>query len=38
MLARLTTGTMTFAEEIVQDAFAQLYRNWSAVEYPVTHG
>lgn len=37
VLARLTTGAMASAEEIVQDAFVQLYRNWSSIEYPLTY-
>jgi RNA polymerase sigma-70 factor (sigma-E family) len=37
VLARLMTGALVYAEEIVQDAFVQLYRNWSAVEYPLTY-
>jgi hypothetical protein len=36
-LARLMTGAMASAEEIVQDAFVQVYRNWSSIEYPVTY-
>jgi RNA polymerase sigma-70 factor (sigma-E family) len=35
VLARLMTGAMAFAEEIVQDAFVQVYRNWSKIEYPT---
>jgi RNA polymerase sigma factor (sigma-70 family) len=37
VLARLMTGAMAVTEEIVQDAFVQLYRNWASVEYPVTY-
>ena len=37
VLARLMTGAMALAEEIVQDAFLQRYRNWSVVDYPVTY-
>ncbi len=33
-LATLTTGSVALAEEITQDAFEQLHRNWSTVEYP----
>lgn len=37
VLARLMTGASAHAEEIVQDAFVQLYRNWSSIEYPLTY-
>ncbi len=37
VLARLMTGAMASAEEIVQDAFVQLYRKWSSIEYPTTY-
>jgi RNA polymerase sigma-70 factor (sigma-E family) len=37
VLARLMTGSLAHAEEIVQDAFVQLYRNWSSIEYPLTY-
>ena len=37
VLARLMTGAMAPAEEIVQDAFVQLYRKWSSIEYPTTY-
>ena len=33
-LATLTTGSVTLAEEIVQDAFEQLHRNWETVLQP----
>ena len=33
-LAGLTTGSKALAEEIVQDAFVQLYRNWATVHNP----
>lgn len=33
-LAVLTTGSTALAEEIVQDAFVQLHRNWAHVENP----
>jgi RNA polymerase sigma-70 factor (sigma-E family) len=33
-LARLTSAETVPAEEIVQDAFIQLYRRWSTVEHP----
>jgi RNA polymerase sigma-70 factor (sigma-E family) len=36
-LARLMTDVLVVAEEVVQDAFVQLYRNWSAVEHPVAY-
>lgn len=36
-LARLMTGGLVLAEEIVQDAYVQVYRNWSSIEYPVTY-
>jgi RNA polymerase sigma factor (sigma-70 family) len=36
-LARLMAGRLGVAEEIVQDAFVQLYRNWSSVEHPPTY-
>jgi RNA polymerase sigma-70 factor (sigma-E family) len=36
-IARLTTGRLALAEEIVQDAFVQLYRNWASVEFPLTY-
>ena len=36
-VARLMVGDLTLAEEVVQDGFVQLYRNWSAVDYPVTY-
>ena len=36
-LARLMTDAFSVAEEIVQDGFVQLYRNWSSVEYPLTY-
>ena len=35
VLARLTIGSLAEAEEVVQDAFVQLYRNWSSVERPI---
>jgi RNA polymerase sigma factor (sigma-70 family) len=34
-LATLTTGSVTLAEEIVQDAFVQLHQNWKTVQQPV---
>lgn len=37
VLARLTVGSMAPAEEIVQDAFVQLYRNRSSIEYPLAY-
>jgi RNA polymerase sigma-70 factor (sigma-E family) len=37
VLARLMTGRLVLAEEIVQDAFVQLYRNWASVEFPLTY-
>lgn len=37
VLARLSTGSLVHAEEIVQDAFAHVYRNWSSIEYPLTY-
>lgn len=37
VLARLVTGAMAVAEEIVQDAYVQVYRNWSTIDYPVTY-
>ena len=37
VLARLMTGAMAPAEEVVQDAFVQLYRKWSSIEYPTTY-
>jgi RNA polymerase sigma-70 factor (sigma-E family) len=36
-LARLMTGAFALAEEIVQDAFVQLYRNWPSVEHPLAY-
>jgi RNA polymerase sigma-70 factor (sigma-E family) len=33
-LAALTTGSVAHAEEIVQDAFVQLYRRWDQVQEP----
>jgi RNA polymerase sigma-70 factor (sigma-E family) len=33
-LATLTTGSTSLAEEIVQDAFVQLHRNWTRVHNP----
>jgi RNA polymerase sigma factor (sigma-70 family) len=36
-VARLMTGRFALAEEIVQDAFVQLYRNWGSIEYPPTY-
>jgi RNA polymerase sigma-70 factor (sigma-E family) len=36
-LARLVAGELAVAEEIVQDAYVQLYRTWSSVEYPLTY-
>ncbi|MCP3938903.1 MAG: sigma-70 family RNA polymerase sigma factor [Actinomycetia bacterium] len=33
-LAYLTTGTNALAEEIVQDAFVDLFRSWHAVRQP----
>lgn len=36
-LSRLMTGAMAIAEEIVQDAFVQVYRKWSSIEFPVTY-
>lgn len=35
VVARLTTDSVAAAEEIVQDAFVQLYRNWASVERPL---
>ncbi len=35
VVARLTTDSLAVAEEIVQDAFLQLYRNWSSVDRPL---
>lgn len=37
VLARLMIGAMAPAEEVVQDAFVQLYRKWSSIEYPTTY-
>ena len=31
-LAALTTGSVAIAEEIVQDAFEQLHKNWATIE------
>lgn len=36
-LARLMTGPLSPSEEIVQEAFVQLYRNWSSVDYPLAY-
>ena len=36
-LTRLMTGGLAVAEEIVQDAYVQLYRNWSSVGHPLTY-
>ena len=36
-LARLMTGAFALAEEIVQDAFVQLFRNWTSVEHPAVY-
>lgn len=36
-LARLMIGGLGPAEEVVQDAFVQLYRNWESVNYPPTY-
>jgi RNA polymerase sigma-70 factor (sigma-E family) len=36
-LARLTSAETVPAEEIVQDAFLQLYRRWSTVEQPEAY-
>ena len=36
-LARLMIDSTSIAEEVVQDAYVQLYRNWAAVDYPVTY-
>jgi RNA polymerase sigma-70 factor (sigma-E family) len=33
-LARLMTGVLVIAEEVVQEAFVQLYRNWASIEHP----
>jgi RNA polymerase sigma-70 factor (sigma-E family) len=33
-LATLTTGSTPLAEEIVQEAFVQLHRNWTRVQNP----
>lgn len=33
--AYLTTGSLDTAEDVVQDAFVQLHRNWHRVEQPV---
>lgn len=33
-LATLTTGSVAVAEEIVQDAFEQLHKNWATVHQP----
>jgi RNA polymerase sigma-70 factor (sigma-E family) len=37
VLARLMTPPEAPAEEIVQDAFLQLFRNWGTVEHPVAY-
>src|SRR5262245_14434523 len=34
VVARLTVGDLARAEELVQDAFAQLYRRWDEVDNP----
>lgn len=34
-LAALTTGSVELAEEIVQDAFEQLHKNWATVQQPT---
>jgi RNA polymerase sigma-70 factor (sigma-E family) len=34
-LAYLTTGSVSAAEDVVQDAFIDLYRHWSTVREPV---
>src|SRR5215510_3133643 len=34
VIARLTVGDLARAEELVQDAFAQLFRRWDEVERP----
>jgi RNA polymerase sigma-70 factor (sigma-E family) len=36
-LARAMTGSLAQAEEVVQDAFVELYRRWSTVNYPLTY-
>lgn len=36
-LARLMTDSLAVAEEVVQDAFVQVYRSWCSIEYPVTY-
>lgn len=36
-LARLMTGSLAVAEEVVQDSFVQLYRSWASIEFPVTY-
>lgn len=33
--AALTTGSTPLAEEIVQDAFAEIYRRWDRIESPI---
>jgi len=35
-LATLTTGSVALGEEIAQDAFEQLHRNWNTVHHPRT--
>jgi RNA polymerase sigma-70 factor (sigma-E family) len=34
-LASLTTGSISLAEEIVQDAFTDVYRQWDRIEVPI---
>lgn len=36
-VARMMTGDLERSEEIVQDAFVQLYRRWSSIEFPITY-
>src|SRR4051812_11488456 len=33
--ASLTTGSMSLAEEIVEDAFAEIYGRWDRIEVPI---
>lgn len=33
-VARLMTGSLAVDEEIVQDAFVQVYRSWDSIEHP----
>ena len=36
-IARLMTGSLALAEEVVQDAFVQVLRGWANIDHPVAY-